>query len=94
MIFCSEPPRGSVQTSPCSEIFFKSPSLFFTMSITTTTNPMSLWKIESGVDLRYIKELLRHKHSKTTEIYTRVSTKNLSKIRSPLDMLGGDMHSE
>jgi len=45
--------------------------------------------LESGVDLRYIQELLGHKHSKTTEIYTRVSTKNLSKIRSPLDLIGG-----
>lgn len=49
---------------------------------------------ESGVNLRYIQELLGHKHSKTTEIYTHVSTKNLSKIRSPLDLMGGEKHSE
>ena len=48
----------------------------------------------SGVDLRYIQEMLGHKHSRTTEIYTHVSTKNLSKIRSPLDMLGGEKHPE
>jgi len=49
---------------------------------------------ESGVDLRYIQELLCHKSSKTTGIYTHVSTKNLSKIKSPLDLMGGEKHSE
>lgn len=43
--------------------------------------------LESGVDLRYIQEILGHKSSKTTEIYTHVSTKDISKIKSPLDSL-------
>lgn len=43
--------------------------------------------LESGTDLRYIQVILGHKSSKTTEIYTHVSTNNLQNIRSPFDDL-------
>lgn len=43
--------------------------------------------LESGVDLRYIQELLGHKSSKTTEIYTHVTNKDLRNIKSPLDTI-------
>ena len=43
--------------------------------------------LEMGTDLRYIQELLGHQSSKTTEIYTHVSNRELSKISSPFDRL-------
>ena len=41
--------------------------------------------LEGGTDLRYIQELLAHQSSKTTEIYTHVSTKKLTDIKSPIE---------
>jgi integrase/recombinase XerD len=43
--------------------------------------------LENGTDLRYIQEILGHRSSKTTEIYTHVSNYSLQKIISPFDNL-------
>jgi integrase/recombinase XerD len=42
---------------------------------------------ETGLDIRYIQELLGHKSSRTTEIYTHVSRRNLVIVRSPIEDL-------
>ena len=50
-------------------------------------NSFAVHLLEKGVDIRYIQQMLGHKHSKTTMKYLKVSKRDLSAIQSPLDSL-------
>jgi len=43
--------------------------------------------LECGTDMVFIQKLLGHKDIKTTEIYAKVSNRQLSSVKSPLDDL-------
>lgn len=50
-------------------------------------HPYATHILERGTNLRFIPKMLGHNSSKTTEIYTHVSTKSLQIIKSPFDDL-------
>ena len=56
-------------------------------TLTIMKNSFAVHLLEKGVDVRYIQQILGHKHSKTTMKYLRVSKRDLSAIQSPLDSL-------
>jgi site-specific recombinase XerD len=43
--------------------------------------------MEAGTDMVFIQKLLGHKDIKTTQIYAKVTNKQLSNVKSPLDDL-------
>ena len=73
---------------------YKKAGIEKSVSVHTLRHSFATHLLEQGTDLRYIQELLGHKSSKTTEIYTRVTTRDIGRIKNPLDSLMEDPPKE
>lgn len=87
-LFPGDDKRRHLCTRSVQKIFEKAcnkASIRSKVSIHCLRHSFATHLLESGVDLRYIQELLGHESSKTTEIYTHVCADSLIRIKNPLD---------
>lgn len=81
---------GPYSETSVKNIFYRSVKLANInkhVSVHTLRHSFATHLLELGTDLRYIQSLLGHESSKTTEIYTHITTRGLDQIKNPLDQL-------
>jgi site-specific recombinase XerD len=87
------PSRIAVQPitgSTVQRAFYKSLSLSGVKkkaSVHTLRHSFATHLLESGTDLFYIQLLMGHTTAKTTAVYLHVGRKDLTKVKSPIDLL-------
>ncbi len=84
----TNPQNGKMNTRSIDKIVKNSVSLANISkkaSCHTLRHSYATHLLESGVDIRYIQDLLGHVRLETTQIYTHVAKNDLAGIESPLD---------
>jgi integrase len=84
--------KKGTHLNPCSveKVFdraLKAAKISKKATVHTLRHSFATHILESGVNLRYVQELLGHKKPETTQIYTHVMRKDLSQIKTPLDKI-------
>jgi len=80
-------PYSESSFQQCFKAAVKKAGIRRKVSLHTLRHSFATHLHESGTDIRTIQEILGHKSSKTTEIYTHVSRQHIQGVRSPFEDL-------